>query len=71
MRRELAVQAGIHKRFFEHVVCRLPVHRDGTLLVPRWEQRTRRGDGCVFLPVPVDQRLDCVSAVNVDRHGSA
>ena len=71
MGREFAVQAGIHKRFFEHVVCRLPVHRDGPFLVSRWEQRTRRGNHrFVFLPVPVDQLRDCVSAVNVHWHGS-
>ena len=61
--REFAVQPRGDKRFFEHLVCRLSVHRDRSVLV------SRRCNRFVVLPVPADKILDCLPAVGIHRHG--
>ena len=71
MRREFAVQAGSHKRILQQIVCGLPIQRDVSLFVPRWEQRTVRVEITVSVAVPIHQFSDRKPTVHVDRHCTA
>ena len=71
VRRDLTIQPRRDKRLFQHLMCGLSVHLNRTRLMPRWEQRTATLRCVVLLPVPRDKILNCLSAVLVDRHGTA
>ena len=68
---QFTVESGILKRFFEHLVCSLPVHGDRSALIARRKQGTLHIEFSVLLPVPANKVFNGTSAVSVDRHGTA